>query len=109
MATSLPVITFADAGGAPEAVAGGAGFVVPYADYDQAAHIICMLATQPEIAGGIRNRSLERVHTRYRFCDYGDQLIHLSESIVGQTIKQPVEAEISTSEAPATIPMHRVA
>ena len=87
MATSLPVITFAESGGAPEALAGGAGFVVPYADYDQTANIICMLATQPEIAAGIRSRSLERVHSRYRFSDYGDQLIHLSETVSGQTIR----------------------
>lgn len=87
MATSLPVITFAESGGAPEALSGGAGFVVPYADYDQSANIICMLATQPEIAAGIRSRSLERVHSRYRFADYGDQLIQLTETVTGQSIR----------------------
>ena len=102
MATSLPVITFADSGGAPEAVSGGAGFVVPYGDYDQASNIICMLATQPEIAAGLRQRSLERVHTRYRFRDYGDNLINLAESIVGQTIKRPSETSLDSAAEPPT-------
>ncbi len=104
MATSLPVITFADSGGAPEALAGGAGFVVPYGDYDQSANIICMLATQPEIAAGIRSRSFERVHSRYRFSDYGDQLIHLSETVMGQTIRLP-----ESSQQTPQMPMARAA
>ena len=104
MATSLPVITFAESGGASEAVAGGAGFVVPYADYDQTANIICMLATQPEIAAGIRSRSLERVHSRYRFSDYGDQLIQLSETVTGTTFQNATPA-LKVME----MPMHRAA
>ncbi len=91
MATGLPVITFDDSGGAREAVGGGAGFVVPYADYDLTSNIIRMLATQGEIAAGLRERSLERVRTRYQFEHYGDQLINLVESILGQSIRKPVE------------------
>ena len=87
MATGLPVITFAGSGGAQEAVDQGAGFVVPYADYDQTANIIRMLSTQPEVAEGIRERSRERVETRYRFEDYGDKLIDLGESVIGQQIR----------------------
>ncbi len=87
MATGLPVITFAGSGGAQEAVDKGAGFVVPFADYDQTANIIRMLATQPEVAEGIRERSRERVATRYRFEDYGDKLIDLSESVINQKIR----------------------
>lgn len=87
MATSLPVITFSNSGGAPEAVDNGAGIIVPYADYQQAANVIRMLAAQPEIANGIRERSLERVHTRYRFDDYAEKLIDLSESVTGQQIR----------------------
>lgn len=87
MATSLPVITFANSGGAPEAVDNGAGIIIPYADYDQAANAIRMLASQPEIATGIRERSLERVNTRYRFEDYADKLIDLSEAVIGQKLR----------------------
>ena len=91
MATGLPVITFAGSGGAQEAVDQGAGFVVPYADYDQTANIIRMLSTQPEVAEGIRERSRERVATRYRFEDYGDKLIDLGESVIGQRIRHGAE------------------
>jgi glycosyltransferase involved in cell wall biosynthesis len=87
MATSLPVITFANSGGAPEAVDNGAGIIVPYADYEQASNAIRMLASQPEIATGIRQRSLERVHSRYRFEDYAEKLIDLSESVIGQKLR----------------------
>jgi glycosyltransferase involved in cell wall biosynthesis len=87
MATSLPVITFANSGGASEAVNNGAGIIVPYADYEQAANAIRMLASQPEIATGIRERSLERVHSRYRFEDYAEKLIDLSETVIGQKLR----------------------
>jgi glycosyltransferase involved in cell wall biosynthesis len=90
MATSLPVITFDQSGGSKEAVSGGAGFIVPYGDYDLTANIIRMLATQPEIAASLRQRSLERVQARYRFEHYGDQLIHLAESVIGRPIRKPL-------------------
>jgi len=47
MAASLPVIAFAGAGGAPEAIADGAGFVLPYADYGQVAATIRLMRDQP--------------------------------------------------------------
>ena len=87
MAASLPIIAFANSGGAPEAIDNGAGIIVPYADYDQTANVIRMLAAQPEVAAGLRERSLERVHTRYRFCDYAEKLIDLSESVIGQRLR----------------------
>ncbi len=87
MATGLPIIAFDNAGGAPEAIDNGAGFVVPYADYDQSASIINLLSGQPEVANGMRERSLERVHTRYRFEDYGEKLIDLSEELIEQRIR----------------------
>lgn len=89
MATSLPIITFANNGGAPEAVDNGAGIIVPYADYSQASNVIRMLSAQPEVAAGLRERSLERVHTRYRFEDYCEKLIDLSESVIGQRLRHP--------------------
>ena len=103
MAASLPIITFADSGGAAEAIESGAGFVVPYADYDQAANVISLLANQPQIATGVRAKSKERVLTRYRFEDYGDKLVDLAESILRSEIRLPVEVE--TIPMPSTIPM----
>ena len=87
MATGLPVITFADSGGAPEAVADGAGFVVPYADYDQVVNIIRLLGTQPEIAEGIRERSKARVESEYQFSDYGDKIIEMAEQLVRKNLR----------------------
>lgn len=89
MATSLPIITFANSGGATEAIENGAGIVVPYADYEQASNAIRILAAQPEIAFGLRERSLERVHSRYRFDEYSEKLIDLSESVIGQPLRSP--------------------
>ncbi len=104
MASSLPVITFDQAGGAPEAIDNGAGFVVPYADYDQTSNIIRMLATQPEIAAGMRLKSKERVEARYRFEDYGDKIIDLSETILKSEIRHP-GATIQPIGIQHTIPM----
>lgn len=87
MASGLPVITFANSGGAPEAVENGAGFVVPYADYEQSASIIRMLATQPEMATGVRECSLERVETRYCFEEYAHKIIDLAESVLGAPLR----------------------
>ena len=103
MASSLPVITFDQAGGAPEAIDNGAGFVVPYADYDQASNVIRMLATQPEIASGMRIKSKERVEARYKFEDYGDKIIDLSETILKYEIRHPGSSQVN--ELPHTIPM----
>lgn len=91
MAAGLPVITFADSGGAPEAVENGAGFVVPYADYEHTASIIRMLAKQPELANGVRQRSMERVETRFNFDDYADKIIDLCESVTSTRLRNPIE------------------
>ncbi len=107
MASSLPVITFSDSGGAPEAVGNGSGFVVPYGDYGHAGNVIRMLAAQPEIASGMRQKSFERVHTRYRFDDYADKLIDVCESILGYELRRPIAPGSATATTyPPTIPMH---
>lgn len=87
MAAGLPIITFQNSGGAAEAVAGGAGLAVPYADYAEASSVICTLASQPELAQGMRSRSLERVQTRYRFEDYGEKLVDLAELVSGKQLR----------------------
>jgi glycosyltransferase involved in cell wall biosynthesis len=109
MAAGLPVITFADSGGAQEAVSNGSGFVVPYGDHSHAANVIRMLAAQPEIASGIREKSARRVQTNYRFEDYGDKLIDICESILGYEVRKPgITDQPVTAPAPfvGTIPMH---
>ncbi len=79
MASRLPVITFDKSGGAAEAVAEGAGIVVPYGDYQAMVDMINMLATQPAIAENIRRRSYEKVSSLYRFDHYANRLIRLAE------------------------------
>ncbi len=101
MASSLPVITFSDSGGAAEAVGNGSGFVVPYGDYNHAGNVIRMLAGQPEIASGMREKSIERVHTRYRFDDYADKLIDVCESILGYEIRHQGMPATAMPPAPA--------
>lgn len=81
MASGLPILTFANNGGAAEAISGGAGMPIPYADYEQAAAVIRMIQSQPELAQGMREKSKERVHTKYRFEDYGDKVIDLGEAV----------------------------
>jgi glycosyltransferase involved in cell wall biosynthesis len=113
MASGLPVITFSDSGGASEAVGNGSGFVVPYGDHNHAGNVIRMLAGQPEIAAGMREKSAERVRTRYRFDDYADKLIDVCESILGFELRDPsivskkpaIQPPAASATYPATIPM----
>jgi glycosyltransferase involved in cell wall biosynthesis len=110
MATGLPVITFEGSGGASEAVGNGAGFIVPYADYDQTAGIIQMLANQPDVASGIREKSRERVVTRYRFEDYADKLIDLCESVIGTQIRREGTPKLRIhmdDESMSSVPMRK--
>jgi glycosyltransferase involved in cell wall biosynthesis len=93
MAASLPIVTFANSGGAAEAVDNGAGIIVDYADYEQISSLLRTLAAQPELANGLRERSLQRVHSRYRFDEYGDKLIDLSESVISQRLRATESVE----------------
>lgn len=91
MAAGLPIIAFDKSGGAPEALAGGVGTIVPYADYDQTAAIIRMFSMQPEMTAALRSRSIERVHSRYRFQDYADKLIDLAESVAKTSMRKGLD------------------
>lgn len=88
MACGLPIIAFADSGGAPEALSDGAGLIVPYADYRAASNILYTLMSQPTMANGIRNRAKEKVSTDYEFSKYADQIIDMAESTAGQNIRR---------------------
>ncbi len=99
MAAGLPIIAFDSSGGAVEAIAGGAGIAVPYADYQEASNALRMLATQPELASGMRTRSQERVHSRYRFDDYGDKIVDLAESTCGRHLRKAIEDEFQRRAA----------
>lgn len=98
MAARLPVITFADNGGAQSAIRDGAGYVVPYGNHEQVARLIRDLATQPEMSEAVVEKASDRVQTRYRFEDYGDRLIDLCESVSGESFRkecQPTQTSMS--------------
>lgn len=88
MASSLPVIAFKDAGGAPEAIGDGAGFVVPYADCHKVAEMIQLMRDHPRVTVGLRERSLQRVQEQYRFEDYAEKMIDVCESVSGLQIRK---------------------
>lgn len=94
MACRLPIIAFDKSGGAIEAISEGAGFPIRYGDYDQAANLIRLLLDQPEIADGVRERAVERVHSRFQFDHYADRLIELCESILGDSLRLDVGRKI---------------
>ena len=75
MATGRPVIAFADSGGAPEALADGAGIVVPYADTGAMADAVTRLLRDPEERRRIGERARTRAAERFRFADYAADVL----------------------------------
>ncbi|MEM9942364.1 MAG: glycosyltransferase family 4 protein [Planctomycetota bacterium] len=107
MACEVPIIAFANSGGAPEAIDNGAGYIIPYADYKQASSVISMLIDEPDVRLGVVERAKQRVLTRYCFKEYSDQIIELGEQIIGQSLRIPdLENSNGNSE---TIPFRKVA
>lgn len=88
MAAGLPIVAFERAGGAPEAIGDGAGFVVPYADFQTVAQTIQLMCDHPAVTVGLRERSLRRVHEQYRFEDYAEKIIDVCESVSGTRIRK---------------------
>src|SRR5579862_4836897 len=74
MASGVPVVAFANAGGAPEALEGGAGVVVPYADVMAATREIRSLLLSPERRGEIATVARRKVEEEYDFNKYCDAL-----------------------------------
>lgn len=84
MAAGLPVIAFADGGGAPEALADGAGVVVPYLDVNAMADAIVALSADAEARRRMGGRARARVRSEYGFDRYGRGLVaHLHASHEG--------------------------
>lgn len=64
-ALNKPVICFDKAGGIPDLVEDDGGFVVPYLDMDEAAHVLYRLFREPELANVMGKRISDKVHSRY--------------------------------------------
>ena len=60
-----PVICFADAGGMPDFVAGGGGFIVPYLDLDGMARRVLELYDDRDLRVSLGRRASEQVRGRY--------------------------------------------
>jgi len=93
MAAGLPVIAFENSGGASEAIGDGAGFVVPYADYEKVASTIRFMSDHPVMTAGLRERSKLRVHKQYHFVDYADKMIDLCEAVIGNQLRIPSQVK----------------
>lgn len=92
MASRLPVIAFEGSGGATDALRDGAGFQVQFGDYASAAGLIRNFSRNPAMAEFARERSLERVHSEYRFDLYAHDIISLTESLAGRNLREPQAA-----------------
>lgn len=78
MAMSTPVMTFEGSGGAPEAVADGGGYRLPYDDFDQAADIVVGLMKDPAAAIAEGERAKAVVQEKFSFRDYVRKLTELA-------------------------------
>jgi glycosyltransferase involved in cell wall biosynthesis len=83
MACSKPVVVFDNAGGAPEALAEGAGVVVPYGDVAAMARALGNLADDAEAQLGLGARALARVRERYCFGDYVEKIVAALDGNLG--------------------------
>lgn len=104
MAAGLPVVAFDQSGGAVEALSDGAGIIVPYGDYRQAADSLVQLAQQPLLAERIRRAAQKRVDAHYQFGDYAEKLIALIET----TLQRKLDRKAPAVAGPVT-PLLRAA
>jgi glycosyltransferase involved in cell wall biosynthesis len=79
MVCGLPIIAFEGAGGAPEALQGGCGVVVPYRDLDAMASEIAALSGDEHRRLSIGDAARNRVAERYDFQSYFSAIVKLAE------------------------------
>ena len=89
MACRVPIVAFADAGGAPEALENGSGVVVPYADVGAMATEATTLLERPDDRKRIADKALERVQTRYSFERYFLDIVDLARDALGAKLAKP--------------------
>ncbi len=77
MAHDTPVVAFADAGGAPEALADGCGVVVPYLNVREMARSLSQLAEAPRYSDEIRTRSRKRMESEYSWQAYIEKILEI--------------------------------
>lgn len=90
MACGLPVIAFAGAGGAPEALAEESGIVVPYGDVSAMAAAIQGLLTDPRRLALIGANALRRVTEQYNFANYANSLMIIGRDELAADLGEPL-------------------
>ena len=83
MAAHLAVVVFEGAGGAPEAVAEGAGIVVPFGDIEGMAEMVIELAGNSERRRQLGDIAAKRVAETYSFTRYAAGLMGLVAAELG--------------------------
>ncbi len=98
MACSLPVIAFENAGGAPEALADGAGLTVPYGDVTAMASALVRLASDPVWAAAFGTKAKERVGEYYNFARYADAVLAMftERAAIAVELRAPIVVRGST-------------
>lgn len=92
MASGLPVVAFAGAGGAAEAYGEDAGLVVPYLDSQEMARELVALANDTERAAKIGAAARQRIDSTYRMERFIDRVTTLLLSdVVAEPLTEPAE------------------
>jgi glycosyltransferase involved in cell wall biosynthesis len=95
MAHGLPIVAFADAGGAPEALEPDAGIVLPYLDAKAMAHAIAGLIRNPSQRQKLSQAAAQASQNYYQWSRYVDDWVNLLESEFGYRLES-VPATLSS-------------
>ena len=78
----LPIVCFADAGGAPELVEGDAGRVVPYLDVRAMAAAVAEIVSDQELRARLGRRAQEKVGTLYTVDRQASKILELVKRLM---------------------------
>ena len=97
MAAETPVIAFSGVGGAPEALEGGCGIIVPFGDIAAMAEAVLAFYRDADAAKRMAALAKERVLTRYRFEDYFGAIVRLAHDELGVPLPEAKSAPAAAS------------
>ena len=100
MACGMPVIGFANTGGAPEAFLPDAGLLVGYPDTMAMAEAVLSLATDEPLRQRMGEIGRARVKSRYCFASYAEQLKELVRTFAPETWRSRDASEVVRSRRP---------
>ena len=82
--SGLPVVCFADGGGAPELVEEDAGRVVPYLDVGAMATAVAEIVGDEELRARLGHRAREKVETLYSVDRQAARVLELVERLISE-------------------------